>query len=242
MKAHEDQEMAVNEFTYEQLLDIAKHANAATGADAFLSDDTFVKRLLMWASEDRVSDMTPWQRAAWERIQQIRAEHGQPQPTVGDILYERVLRGEPIPPGPEATGACRKELEQRIREIRERTAKASPGPWRRGSVALYHVFCHYPEGLAGPVLGERVILRMNEHSPYVDDASFIANARQDLPDLCNAADTLLARVDELEKAATEALDGWKYNCSYKGVFLTQKHGDHEDIARLRAIVGRGDGT
>jgi hypothetical protein len=221
----EDQEMAVNEFSDAQLWDIARRANGATGAEELTSDYSSVDSFLLWASESRVPDMTPWQRAAWERIQQLRAEASEPQ--------SHSAVGEP------AAALNRNAIEQRIREIRERVANASPGPWRRGHVELYHVFCKHPEGLAGPVLGERVILRMNEHFPYLDDVSFIANARQDLPDLCNAVEALLARVEELEKAGTEALDGWEECCEYKMDCLVKKHGDREDIARLRGIV-KGD--
>lgn len=37
-------------------------------------------------------------------------------------------------------------------------------------------------------------------------------------------------------ALEEALNGWEYAASYKSDFLRKKHGDAEDIARLRKLL------
>jgi len=34
----------------------------------------------------------------------------------------------------------------------------------------------------------------------------------------------------------EALNGWEYAAQYKGEFLAKKHGDADDIARLRKLL------
>lgn len=52
-----------------------------------------------------------------------------------------------------------------------------------------------------------------------------------------AAETGQARIEALEAAAREALDGWEEGTQYKGAYLTAKHGDAERIAELRALVG-----
>lgn len=44
----------------------------------------------------------------------------------------------------------------------------------------------------------------------------------------------------LADALEEALDGWEYAASYKGDYLRNKHGDAEDIARLRALLAEAD--
>lgn len=47
---------------------------------------------------------------------------------------------------------------------------------------------------------------------------------------------LEARVKLLEDALHEALLEWEYSTHYKGEYLTKKHGDLDDIARLRALI------
>jgi hypothetical protein len=56
---------------------------------------------------------------------------------------------------------------------------------------------------------------------------------------CRQADTARAEVERLTKALGEALDGWEYAAPYKGEYLAEKHGDSEDIARLRALITPG---
>ena len=45
-----------------------------------------------------------------------------------------------------------------------------------------------------------------------------------------------AYVDALRAALEEALDGWEYAAQYKGEYFVKKHGDTEDIARLRKLL------
>lgn len=47
----------------------------------------------------------------------------------------------------------------------------------------------------------------------------------------------VARIAALRSALAEALDGWADAANYKGDYLRDKHGDVEDIARLRALLG-----
>lgn len=74
--------------------------------------------------------------------------------------------------------------QKRVAEIRARTERATPGPWRVGYVEKWHVYCPHPNGIA-PELG-RVLFRVNEHFPYIPDVEFVANARQDISDLLAA--------------------------------------------------------
>jgi hypothetical protein len=41
---------------------------------------------------------------------------------------------------------------------------------------------------------------------------------------------------QLWDALEEACNGWEDTLGYKGTYLTHKHGDAEDIARLRALL------
>lgn len=54
----------------------------------------------------------------------------------------------------------------------------------------------------------------------------------------------LARVGlerrQLLDALEEALNGWEDAAQYKGEFLAKKHGDAEDIARLRKVLSDAD--
>jgi hypothetical protein len=45
---------------------------------------------------------------------------------------------------------------------------------------------------------------------------------------------------QLLDALEEALNGWEYAAGYKGEFLAKKHGDAEDIARLRQVLSGAD--
>lgn len=45
---------------------------------------------------------------------------------------------------------------------------------------------------------------------------------------------------QLLDALEEALNGWEYAAGYKGEFLAKKHGDAEDIARLRKVLSDAD--
>lgn len=45
---------------------------------------------------------------------------------------------------------------------------------------------------------------------------------------------------QLLDALEEALNGWEYAAGYKGEFLMKKHGDAEDIARLRKVLEDAD--
>jgi hypothetical protein len=68
--------------------------------------------------------------------------------------------------------------------IEARCNAATPGPWRAGNIAAEaKVWCDYPEGIEGPVMGERCLLIMNKHFPHDADREFIAASRTDVPAL-----------------------------------------------------------
>lgn len=72
-----------------------------------------------------------------------------------------------------------------VSAIVERMDKA---PWRQGEVERERVFVHDPNALGGPVLGERVLLRANQHTPLQTNIDNLA----DLVLLRNIAGPLLA--------------------------------------------------
>jgi hypothetical protein len=92
----------------------------------------------------------------------------------------------------------------------------SKKPWHQGYAWKDCVMCPHPEGVAGPVLGERVVLRMNALFPHLNDGQRIAEYDTLAPEL--AADvrkliailhTLqrqLATMEQLEQKIAEARD------------------------------------
>ena len=78
---------------------------------------------------------------------------------------------------------------KRIREIKERAEKATPGKWK---VEKYYHDEPYEEYIksAAVVVRNRTITRNDWSNPVEDDLVFIANARQDIP-------YLLAKIEEL---------------------------------------------
>jgi ArsR family metal-binding transcriptional regulator len=43
-------------------------------------------------------------------------------------------------------------------------------------------------------------------------------------------------IERLEEALKEALDEWEANLHYKGQYLSEKHGDAEEIAKSRELL------
>ncbi|MCF6466368.1 hypothetical protein [Clostridium sp. Cult2] len=80
---------------------------------------------------------------------------------------------------------------KRIREIKERVEKATPGKWR---VEKYYHDEPYEEFIkwAAVVVRNETITRNDWSNPVGADLEFIAKARQDIP-------YLLARLDELQE-------------------------------------------
>lgn len=68
--------------------------------------------------------------------------------------------------------------------LRKLLAEGTPGPWRAGTHETWHVFAPHNDGF-GP---ERVLLRMNEHFPYTNDARLIVAAVNALPALLDVAE------------------------------------------------------
>jgi uncharacterized small protein (DUF1192 family) len=86
--------------------------------------------------------------------------------------------------------------EEKLAELKRLALAAPPGKRRAGNVESYHVFVHHPEGLAGPIMGERVLCRLNEHFEHGDDAAFIAAC---------SPDVVLALVAEIERLNAERI-------------------------------------
>lgn len=70
--------------------------------------------------------------------------------------------------------------QERLDEIRERVAKATPGPWR----VINHPLRTGVGGIAA-VADDELIVETDSgyYPPMRPDADFIAHARQDVPDL-----------------------------------------------------------
>ena len=84
---------------------------------------------------------------------------------------------------------------------------------------------------------EQPLRDQNEQlEPAASERDSIAALVSDRPEVgtYGKVEGLQARVQELEQALREALDGWEDAAQYKGGYLSTKHGDADDIARLRA--------
>lgn len=106
---------------------------------------------------------------------------------------------------------------------------ATEGPWRAGAVDTWHVFApnRGPDAM-GP---ERVLLRMNEHFPYMADAAHIAHAH---PGRVRAWLGAVARLRERaaeghsEECMATAPGGMPCDC-----------GHEDDLAALAAVDAEG---
>ena len=77
------------------------------------------------------------------------------------------------------------------------------------------------------------------------EKEFLAEAARDFPpDGAGYLEDPIAQTIRREKrlldALEEALEGWDYAAQYKDEFLRKKHGDNEDIARLRVLLKEED--
>lgn len=70
------------------------------------------------------------------------------------------------------------------------------------------------------------------------DVAGLVAARDAIRRLQGERDALRERAEALARALEEALEAWEYAAKYKGEYLADKHGDFEDIARLRALLRR----
>ncbi len=86
-----------------------------------------------------------------------------------------------------------RDLAARVEALLDAEASMTPGPWRAGSFETFNIFVPCDDALA-PELG-RVLLRMNVHFPFVDDAAGIATLRNDAAPLVR---DLLAALREAE--------------------------------------------
>ena len=113
---------------------------------------------------------------------------------------------------------------------------ATEGPWRAGAVDTWHVFApnRGPDAM-GP---ERVLLRMNEHFPYMADAAHIAHAH---PGRVRAWLGAVARLREAVKKGHRSVcvDGlwWQWCPAVDGGACTCGHED--DLAALAAVDAEG---
>jgi len=87
----------------------------------------------------------------------------------------------------------------RIKEVRERANKATPGPWHTDSVGSESIFGQWvfvgPSEYEDDISSYKspgVYIYAPDDAPSEEDAEFIAHARDDMP-------FLLERIDELER-------------------------------------------
>jgi len=115
-----------------------------------------------------------------------------------------------------------------LAELQAKAERATPGPWRNGSVEKYNVFveCRDPESLGM----ERVLFKMNTHFSYEADATFIAAA--------NPATVL--RLLAIVKAVDRWRDQW---CPCDSTHCESQPTKREDLNLLDALdslrAGRG---
>lgn len=120
----------------------------------------------------------------------------------------------------------------------ELLAKATPAPWREGTVERFHVFAPntHPEAM-GP---ERVLLRMNEHFPHVDDARLIAALRNAAPEMLAIARAVVAwgQARATQRVTQQAVDdaGAKHRDDRFNVVLREAW-EQAGNANLRAHDG-----
>lgn len=69
-------------------------------------------------------------------------------------------------------------MNDRLSQIEARLNAATPYEWKQGDFETYHVYVKTPDAFS-PELG-RVLLRMNTHFAYENDARFIAAAPEDI--------------------------------------------------------------
>lgn len=81
--------------------------------------------------------------------------------------------------------------DETLRQIEERAAAATPGPWAHGAA----------EGGSWACAGDEAIVTLDgrEHGQDVADAEFIAHARQDVPALLTEVRRLRAEVADLRE-------------------------------------------
>ena len=82
--------------------------------------------------------------------------------------------------------------------------------------------------------------RVEQLEPAASERDSIAALVSDRPEVgtYGKVEGLVARVAQLEQALLEAIEAWEYAAEYKGEHLQNKHGDDDEIARLRAILDK----
>jgi len=90
---------------------------------------------------------------------------------------------------------------EQLNAIKERAAKATPGPWR--SAGLYGVRTQNDEALSIPLRPE--------------DATFIAYAREDVPALVAEVERLRAELEDIIAVATEEASCLSYESGYEDI-------------------------
>lgn len=114
-----------------------------------------------------------------------------------------------------------------ISELEALRAKMTPGPYRQGAVEKYNVFCPCEDALA-PELG-RVLLAMNPHFPYVDDAAGLVAEHNAMPALL-----ALAKAASAWRAARAARREHSVNATDPFVIVSTEYQDECD--RLYAVI------
>jgi len=91
--------------------------------------------------------------------------------------------------------------DERLRKIRERATKATPGPWelRKLDDGEYFKFAEDHEQVFVPAYSVRGLNTLGNYecgAMELPNANFVAHARQDVPDLIEEVERLRKLVDE----------------------------------------------
>jgi len=100
----------------------------------------------------------------------------------------------------------------RLQEIRERAEKATVGPWKWVAEDVSVLALYGPRDSEDHVLWSQICEACQKHqnrctAPSDADASFIAHARRDIPDLLDHIDTLKAEMATTKGSLEMALKG-----------------------------------
>jgi hypothetical protein len=103
-------------------------------------------------------------------------------------------------------------------DLQALVASMTARPWRQGNVETDRIFVHDPNALGGPVIGERVVLRMNTNGEYAATAPTdcrgivaLANHAEALLELYTAVGRRIAARCVTQSATTNDYTRLEYN-------------------------------
>ena len=132
-----------------------------------------------------------------------------------------------------------KWTDERRKEIEGRCEKATKGPWyfidsEAHDYAIMHID-DWEEGMSWPETMDRLFIPHESNEEFDEDAHFIANARQDIPDMLAELDRLKAQLGgALAAVDAEPLgkaDRWGRDAVYEAKANIK--------ARIKGVMGGG---